>query len=215
MARWREQARRRAGDAVQWAWDRVCDVGTIRPGTTRARRFLAFGEASAICFPVAALFGEEYIAIGRGTIVGPSCTLSAGILPGHAGGVVPSLRLGDRCLLGRGSAIVAHESIELADDVFTGHGVYITDASHGYDEPRVPIGRQFGVAKPVRVGEGSWLGHGVVVLPGADIAEHVTVGAGSVVTGPLPPFSVAVGSPARVIRRMAPDEGWVREPPRP
>ena len=62
----------------------------------------------------------------------------------------------------------------------------------------------------MRVGDGSWLGHGVVVLPGSDIGRHVAVGAGSVVTGALPDFSVAVGSPARVVRRYVEGEGWVR-----
>ncbi|MEX1007133.1 MAG: acyltransferase [Acidimicrobiia bacterium] len=201
-----------AGDAVHYAWEGFARAATIKPGSARARRFRRFGERSAICFPVAALFGEEYMEIGEGSIVGPHCTMSAGIMPGHTLGNVPRLRIGDRCLLGKGSGIVTHDSIEIGDDVFTGHYVYITDASHGYEDVTLPIGRQFGEAKPVRVGDGSWLGHGVVVLPGADIGRHVAVGAGSVVTGPLPDFSVAVGSPARVIRRYVDGEGWVRVP---
>jgi len=47
-------------------------------------------------------------------------------------------------------------------------------------------------------------------LPGAKIGEHVTIGANSVVTGEIPSFSVAVGSPAKVIRRYVEGEGWVR-----
>jgi acetyltransferase-like isoleucine patch superfamily enzyme len=62
----------------------------------------------------------------------------------------------------------------------------------------------------VRVGSGSWLGHGTVVLPGADIGRNVAVGAGSVVTGVLPDFCVAVGNPARVVRRFVEGEGWVK-----
>jgi acetyltransferase-like isoleucine patch superfamily enzyme len=73
------------------------------------------------------------------------------------------------------------------------------------------IAHLFGEAKPVRIGSGSWIGHGAVVLPGAYIGEHVVVGAGSVVTGKVPDYCVAVGSPARVIRRYDladPDRGW-------
>jgi acetyltransferase-like isoleucine patch superfamily enzyme len=88
--------------------------------------------------------------------------------------------------------------------------VYITDSSHGYEDMNTPIGRQFGDVYPVRIGEGTWLGHGSLVLPGADIGRHAVIGAQSVVTGTVPDFSVAVGIPARVIRRYVTGEGWVR-----
>jgi len=87
--------------------------------------------------------------------------------------------------------------------------VYVTDANHGYADVDLPIGKQFAPPRPVTIGPGSWLGHGTVVLPGSSIGEHVVVGAGSVVTGALPAFSVAVGNPARVIRQF--DNGtWAR-----
>jgi hypothetical protein len=56
--------------------------------------------------------------------------------------------------------------------------------------------------RPVRIGAGSWLGHGTVVLPGAQIGEHVVIGANSVVTGEIPAFTVAVGAPARVVAKI-------------
>ena len=61
------------------------------------------------------------------------------------------------------------------------------------------------------IGAGSWLGHGVVVVPGARIGRHVVVAANSVVTGELPDNRVAAGHPARVIRRYVEGEGWVRD----
>ena len=120
------------------------------------------------------------------------------------------VRIGEGVLIGRGSGIVAHESVEIGDGVYTGHHVYITDANHGYEDTSETIGRQFGAPRPVKVGAGSWLGHGSIVLPGAEVGRHVVVGAGAVVTGALPDFSVAVGNPARVIRRYVTGEGWVR-----
>lgn len=66
----------------------------------------------------------------------------------------------------------------------------------------MPIGRQLMPERPVTIGDGSWLGHGTVVLPGASIGRHVVVGANSVVTGDLPDNCVAAGAPARVIRRL-------------
>ena len=88
--------------------------------------------------------------------------------------------------------------------------MYITDANHGYEDVTLPIGRQFGAVE-ARCASATARGSGtaLVVLPGRDIGRHVVVGAGSVVTGSLPDFSVAVGNPARVIRRYVDGEGWV------
>ena len=61
----------------------------------------------------------------------------------------------------------------------------------------------------VTIGDGSWIGAGAVVLPGAQIGKHVAIGANSVVTGVIPDYCVAVGSPARVIKQYAEGQGWL------
>jgi acetyltransferase-like isoleucine patch superfamily enzyme len=203
-------ARAAAGDAIDALWQQVGRVATIGPRSRRARGFHRFGEGSAICFPVTALFGEEYIDLGEHVIIGPYASLSAGVMPGHVLDHTPVVSIGDRVLIGKGSGIVAHDRVIIGDDVFTGHHVYITDANHGYVDTETSIGRQFAPSRPVTVGAGSWLGHGTVVLPGAQIGRNVAVGAGSVVTGVLPDFCVAVGNPARIIRRLVPGEGWLK-----
>ena len=63
--------------------------------------------------------------------------------------------------------------------------------------------------KLVTIGDGSWIGAGSVILPGARIGKHVAIGANSVVNGEIPDFSVAVGTPARVIKRYSEESGWV------
>jgi acetyltransferase-like isoleucine patch superfamily enzyme len=211
--RWMQQAQVSAGDAIRAGWQRIERLGTIGPRSRRARLFRQFGNGSAICFPVAALYGEEHIELGDGCIIGPYCSLSAGVMPGQVIDHSPVVTIGNRVLIGKGSGIVGHHTVVIGDDVFTGHHVYITDANHGYEDRSLPIGRQFAPTRPVHVGSGSWLGHGTVVLPGADIGRNVVVGAGSVVTGALPDFSVAVGNPARVIRRYVEGRGWVRPDP--
>jgi acetyltransferase-like isoleucine patch superfamily enzyme len=199
-------ARLVVGDLLDAAWRALSDWAAIRADSGRARRFRAFGAGSAICFPVAALFGERYIEVGAGTVIGPYVSLSAGVSPSHELGTDAVVTIGDRCLIGKGTGIVGHERIEIGDDVFTGHQVYITDANHGYEDPDQPIGRQFAPSRPVRIGSGSWLGHGSIVLPGVTIGRHVVVGAGSVVTDDLPDFTVAVGNPARVVRATSPGQ---------
>lgn len=161
-----------------------------------------------IAFPVGALYGQAWIAVGSGTLIGSHVSLSAGMMPGHDLGDEPVLRIGDRCVVGRGSHIVAHHSIMIGNDVFTGPYVYITDQNHGYLDPDLPIGRQWPVNTEVSIGDGTWLGAGVIVLPGARIGRNVVVGAGSVVRGVLPDRCVAAGVPARVVREYVPGLGW-------
>jgi acetyltransferase-like isoleucine patch superfamily enzyme len=146
-------------------------------------------------------------------MIGPYVSLSAGMAPGQQMVSDPVVSIGDRTLIGRGSHIVGHFCIEIGDDIQTGPYVYITDQNHVYNDPDVPdpdvpIGAQWPVESSVHIGSGSWLGTGVVVLPGSRIGRNVAVGAGSVVTGELPDHCVAVGSPAKVVKRYSPDDGW-------
>lgn len=156
------------------------------------------------------IFNENYISIGADTLIGPGVALSAGMVPGQVCITSPVVSIGDRCLIGRGSGIVGHLSVTIGNDVWTGHHVYITDQNHGYEDVGRPISAQTQPERPVVIGDGSWLGHGTVVLPGVTIGRHVVVGANSVVTGDIPDFSVAVGSPARVIRRYDEVNGWMK-----
>jgi acetyltransferase-like isoleucine patch superfamily enzyme len=162
-----------------------------------------------LAFPQGALYNEHYVHIGAGTMIGPYACVTAGMAPGQQMASNPVVRIGDRCVIGRGSHIIGHWSIELGDDIQTGPYVYITDQNHSYLDPAMPIGRQWPVESAVRIGSGSWLGANVVVLPGSQIGEHVVVAAGAVVRGELPDHCVAAGVPARVVRRWSSDGGWV------
>lgn len=194
--------------AIDKATNLVRVYGAIGPDTTRGRQFGGFGHGSIICHPQTTIFNERYIVIGRDTMIGPNVALSAGMVPGQDCLTSPVVKIGDRCLIGRGSGIVGHLAIEIGDDVWTGHHVYITDQNHGFEDVQRPISLQTQPERPVTIGDGSWLGHGTVVLPGARIGRHVAVGANSVVTGELPDYCVAVGAPARVIKRFEPKRGW-------
>jgi acetyltransferase-like isoleucine patch superfamily enzyme len=202
LQRVRTAAKRACGELVIRAWETATEFGAIGPDTRRGKRFGAFGDKSVICFPFNTIFNEQYIHIGVGTMFGPQVTLSAGMVPGQAMVSDPVISVGDRCLVGKGSGIVGHLSITIGNDVWTGHHVYITDQNHGYLDLDLPISQQVMPERPVTIGDGSWLGHGTVVLPGAHIGRHVVIGANSVVTGTIPDNSVAAGVPARVIRTL-------------
>jgi acetyltransferase-like isoleucine patch superfamily enzyme len=194
---------------THWFWGKLQIHGAIGPTTRKGRQFGRFGTGSIICFPQTTIFNERYIHIGSSTMIGSHVALSAGMMPGQECVTDPVVRIGDRCLIGRGSGIVGHFSIDIGNDVWTGHYVYITDQNHGYENTDLPISQQTQIERAVSIGDGSWLGAGTVVLPGANIGKHVAVGANSVVTGTLPDYCVAVGSPARVIKQYSKESGWV------
>jgi len=187
-------------DALMAAHEWLSRRAAIMPTSRRANRFAAFGSGTVVCFPPSALFGEHAIRLGRDTLIGPYVSLSAGMMPGQPLISDAIVTIGDRCLIGRQSSIVGHFEIVIGDDVYFGPNVYVTDQNHSVDDPTTPIGRQSAGEEPVSIGNGSWLGANVVVLPGVTIGHHVAVGAGAIVTSDLPDHAIAVGNPARVIR---------------
>jgi acetyltransferase-like isoleucine patch superfamily enzyme len=197
-----------AGRLVRAAWRHAQRAGPITAGTPEGRRFAGLGAGSLLAFPPGSVYGEQWIVIGDGTMLADHVTVCAGMAPGHDLGPDPVLRIGDRCVIGRGSHIIAHQSIDIGDDVYTGPYVYITDQNHSYADPDLPIGPQWPVNTAVAIGSGSWLGTGAVILPGARIGRNVVVAAGAVVRGEVPDRCVVAGIPARVVREYVPGSGW-------
>jgi acetyltransferase-like isoleucine patch superfamily enzyme len=207
-----QRRRAAASAAVHASWRAMQRAGTVTGESPAGRRFAAFGPGSMMAFPTGAVFGERWIEIGEDTMIAEQVTLCAGMMPGHDLGEQTVLRVGSRCVIGRGSHIVAHHSILIGDDVFTGPYVYITDQNHAYADPDVPIGRQWPVNTAVSIGSGTWLGAGTVILPGACVGRNVVVAAGSVVRGTVPDRCVVAGVPARVVREYVSGTGWARPP---
>jgi acetyltransferase-like isoleucine patch superfamily enzyme len=203
--------RRRAliANLVQDGWRRIQRAGTVTAESAAGRRFAAFGPGSLMGFPTGAVYGERWIEVGDQCMIAELVTMCAGMAPGLDLGPESVLRIGDRCVIGRGSHIVAHHSIEIGADVFTGPYVYVTDQNHSYADPDVPVGRQWPVNSSVRIGSGTWLGTGAVILPGAVIGRNVVVAAGAVVRGTVPDYAVVGGVPARVLKEYVAGTGWM------
>lgn len=123
----------------------------------------------------------------------------------------PILTLGNGVVLGRGSHVIADVRLTIGDDCFFGPGVYVTTTNHSYDDPDVPVGKQWPRSDPVAIGPGSWIGTGAVILPGARLGRNVVVAAGAVVRGEVPDHAVVAGAPAKVVRSWDPQQGW--QPP--
>lgn len=179
-------------------------AGTVNASNKVAKRFGAFGFGSALVFPPGAIFGEEFIQVGDHTLIGPHVTMSAGLygekLKTPTGW---ALRFGDRCSIGRDSYFVSRVCIDVGDDVTMAPNVYITDHNHRFEDTTKPIKEQWMTEAPVSIGSGSWLGTGVVILPGARLGKNTVVAAGSVVRpGDYPDFAVLAGVPAKVVKQL-------------
>lgn len=117
----------------------------------------------------------------------------------------PVVIFGNNCQLNDYVHIAVMEKIIFGDNVLIASKVFITDHNHGdfQNNPEMhkfPANRKI-VSSPVFIESNVWLGEGVFVLPGVTIGESSVIGAGSVVTNDIPPFSLAVGSPAKVIKK--------------
>ncbi|WP_373229845.1 acyltransferase [Cohnella sp.] len=91
----------------------------------------------------------------------------------------------------------------IEDDALIAGGCYISDNNHSIDPEGPQYAEQPLTFSPTTIGKGVWLGQNVCVLAGANIGERSIIGAGSVVRGIIPPYSIAVGAPARVIKRYS------------
>lgn len=117
-------------------------------------------------------------------------------------GIAPRIAIGRRCYINRFAILDASERIELGDDCLVGPYCYLTDHDHALD-CEVESRKSRLVSAPTKLGAGVWLGARVIVLKGVSIGEGSVVGAGSVVTRDIPPRSLALGSPAHVVRTLA------------
>lgn len=91
--------------------------------------------------------------------------------------------------------------VTIGDDVMIATSCVIVSANHNYERTDIPMNLQGVNCKGVRIGNDVWLGARVVVLDGVEIGDGSIIGAGSVVSKRVPPFSIAAGVPARVIKK--------------
>jgi acetyltransferase-like isoleucine patch superfamily enzyme len=111
-----------------------------------------------------------------------------------------TMSLGDKSVLARDISINCYLDVEIGDSALFADNVYISDFDHKFADLTMPIKDQ-GIAKSrVRIERNVWLGTKVTVCRGVVIGEGSVVGANAVVTRDLPPYSVAVGAPARVVK---------------
>lgn len=151
------------------------------------------------------LRGKRMVDLGTSLTTGCNCRIEA-FLSGDD--YKKKIVFGDRVQINDYVHISAIQSVKIGDDVLMASHVYISDNSHGSykgDENDtspdiIPTKRPYYVA-PVAIGNRVWIGEGVIVMPGVTIGDGAIIGAHSVVNKDIPANCIAVGSPARIIKR--------------
>ena len=158
------------------------------------------------------LHGKVHIK-GSGDITfGEGITLTGSVVPleliSHPGA---HLRIGDHTFINYGSSISAHQRVEIGAHCLLGHYTLILDNNqHDLMENHV-----LPPSAPVVIKDHVWIGSKVTILPGVHIGRNSAIGAGSVVTRDIPSYSLAVGNPARVVRRLDHDDTMAFRDPMP
>jgi acetyltransferase-like isoleucine patch superfamily enzyme len=138
---------------------------------------------------------EGRLQLGPGVLLEPNVWITA---PGAA-----RVQVGAGSFLNLGVMVAAQELVEIGEHCMLANGCFVSDANHRFDDPTKPVTWQgFESKGPTRIGDNCWLGANVVVTSGVSIGERCVIGANSVVTDEIPPFSIAAGAPAKVLRSV-------------
>lgn len=166
-------------------------------------KFASCGKRFRISTPVKFINGAHYIHVGDDVCIHPFVRLEAIKIVGCP---PPVISIGNRCGLGYNTQINASNRIDIGDDVLFASNVYITDHYHGdmsAGEINTPPSlRRIYSKGPVFIGVRCWLGQNVCVMPNVKISDGCIIGANSVVTHDIPPYAVAAGTPAKVIKML-------------
>ena len=142
--------------------------------------------------------GKENISIHKGVIIQKMTWIAAMPLTKAE---KCHLSIGEGTVIGHFNHIFATSEIEIGKNVLTADKVFISDNQHDYRQTNIPILSQGIIQLPkVTIGDGSWIGENVCIM-GASVGRNCVIGANSVVTRDIPDYCVAVGSPAKVIKK--------------
>lgn len=138
---------------------------------------------------------KHAIHIQKGTRLGRGVRINAGFNG--------TITIGKNSLVDDNTFITAQQSIRIGDNTQISAYTFITDFNHRTQDRRKTILSQGYIQNPVRIGNDVWIGAHTIILPGVTIGDGAVIGAGSVVTKDIPPYSIAVGNPAKIIKQRS------------
>ncbi len=123
---------------------------------------------------------------------------------------VGDIIIGDRTRIGLGCTLIG--PVKVGNDIRLAQNIVMSGLNHNYENVTIPITQQGVSTAQITIEDETWIGANCVVLPGVTIGKHCVVAAGSIVTKDVPPFSVAAGNPARILKQYNPEtKAWERK----
>ena len=169
-------------------------------GNSFFRKGIKFGKGSFIR-EHSVVNGGKYMKIGYNTRIYPYSRIECFDNISNEK-LYPKLTIGNNVIMGRNTSILCTNEINIGDDSMFASYSFISDENHGID---LSVKKRYEcqklTSKPVNIGKNCWIGEKVIILPGVNVGNNSIIGAGSVVTRSIPDNCIAVGNPARVIKK--------------
>lgn len=166
--------------------------------------FAEISERAILFFPLQ-IDNPRSISIGKKVFISNDAWIAGGKDSGEV-----TLRIDDYTRIGHFFHCIGLHNVHIGKSVLIADKVFISDSSHRFEDVSIPVFDQgMEQLKAVNIGDESWIGENVSIL-GASVGRHCVIGANSVVTRDIPDYCVAVGSPAKVIKRYDPSKQiWI------
>lgn len=171
----------------------------VRLWTAIYRRFLGRVGQGTILSRADQILNPHHIFLGDQVGIAHSARLDA--IREFGGRTYPGeIHIGDYTSIQPYAHIAAAAPLRIGAYVLTGSRIFITDHNHDFADLELPVMYQPLAVASVAVEDCAWLGENVVILKGVTVGHHAVIGANSVVTRDIPPFAIAAGAPAKIIR---------------
>ena len=136
------------------------------------------------------VFPFNQFSLGESSVIEDFSTVNNG---------VGDVFIGDRTIIGLGNTVIG--PVNIGNDVMFAQNIVVSAMNHGYEDITIPPSKQKDIIKLITIEDEVWIGANCVITIGVTVGKHSIVGAGSVVTKDIPPYCIAVGNPAKVIKK--------------
>ena len=151
--------------------------------------------------------GQKFFKIGRDVSIDSNARIDVY----KTKDVIPQLKIANNVMISFNFTALVTTSLVIDENVLIASNVFITTENHGINPELGPYINQQLVSGDIHIKRNVWIGEKVIILPGVTVGEYSIIGAGSIVTKNIPPYSIACGNPAKVIKKYDLDKhSWAK-----